>query len=566
MAINTEQLQSILVDGGVITPESFDQASQLAQKANKDLEIFLVENGYLSDQHLGQLIANNYRLNYIDIRKENIDPQTLKLIPKEVAEHQQIIAFKEDEDNLYVATPNPENYQEISILKKYTGKDIKISYTTALGIKETLKSYKANIDIRIQELLKSLTDPQSTPAEGSSESAITQIVDLFLEHANDSRASDIHLEPMKDKVSLRFRIDGVLQEILTYPIKFHENIVSRIKILSKLLIDEHQAAQDGRFSFTKDNNDFDVRVSILPTTKGENIVMRLLAESSRRLFVEDLGLAPNDLAKLQRASQKPYGMILAVGPTGAGKTTTLYSILHILNRPEVNIMTIEDPVENEIEEVRQTQVNKKKDITFATGLRSIVRQDPDIIMVGEIRDEETASIAVNSAMTGHLVLSTLHSNDAATTFPRLLEMRVEPFLVSSSVSLIIAQRLVRTICEKCRQSYVCSDLASEILENEPEVKTALEKISGKNDMTKIRIYKGQGCKYCNNTGYSGRTGIFEVLEVTEEIKSLIAQKATATEINNKALELGMSNMLHDGIAKMLQGTTTLTEVVRATKS
>lgn len=567
MALSTEQLKIILISSNLIDPVKFDEAQKNANAKKIPIEQFLPENGLIQDDHLGLIIANYMNVDFIDLSKEKIDILALKQITEDVARHQQLVAFKQDDKSLYVATTNPKNFNEISLIKKKTGKDVKVYYATQLGIIDALKNYKTEIQTRADKLLKSLIAQSSGSVTSMvAEDAIIKLVDVFIEYASDSRASDIHIEPYKKEVSLRFRIDGDLQEILRYPKEYHDNVVSRIKIMSKLSIDEHDAAQDGRFSFTKGVEDFDIRVSILPTTNGENVVMRILLGNSKRLFISDLGLDKSDFEKITRASLKPYGMILAVGPTGSGKTTTLYSILHELNKPDVNIMTIEDPVEYEIEEIRQTQVNLKKKITFADGLRSIVRQDPDIIMVGEIRDEETANIAVNSAMTGHLVLSTLHSNDAATSFPRLMEMKVEPFLVASSINVIMSQRLIRKICVKCRESFLLDKTIDSILVHEPKLKELVQEISGKEDISLARIYHGKGCNACNETGYAGRTGIFEVLELNDEIKGLISQKATATEIYNKAEETGMTSMLHDGIRKVLQGVTTLEEVIRATKT
>jgi type II secretory ATPase GspE/PulE/Tfp pilus assembly ATPase PilB-like protein len=306
-------------------------------------------------------------------------------------------------------------------------------------------------------------------------------------------------------------------------------------------------------------------VSILPITDGENVVMRLLDSRTHRYALETLGLREGDYNKILSAVEKPHGMILAVGPTGSGKTTVLYTILEKLNSTEVNIMTIEDPVEYDIEGVQQTQVNPKKELTFATGLRSIVRQDPDIIMVGEIRDEETADISINSALTGHLVISTLHTNDAATTFPRLIEMNVEPFLIASSVNLIIALRLVRKVCDHCKESYIPKPQEIELLQLEERVHTFIEEISGAK-LSKLRLYRGAGCKMCRNTGFSERVGIFEVLEVNEDIRLLITKKSSAEEINNKAVELGMTSLLYDGIVKALNGTTTLEEVMKVART
>lgn len=448
-------------------------------------------------------------------------------------------------------------------MEKKTGFELEIYYTSELSLEEALKYYKAGLSNQVIKLIQELArNPQD-------ESSVVKLVNLFLEYARDSRASDIHLEPLKKKVDVRFRIDGILHQIADYPKELHDQIVFRLKIMSRLRTDEHSAAQDGRFSFEaktlEGQEKFDVRVSILPITEGENVVMRLLAEYSSRLSLSELGLADSDLAKLEKSAKKPHGMILVTGPTGCGKTTTLYAVLQILNKPDVNIMTIEDPVEYDVEHIQQTQVNPKKNLTFATGLRSIVRQDPDIIMVGEIRDNETAGIAVNAAMTGHLVLSTLHTNDAATTFPRLIEMSIEPFLVASSVNVVVAQRLVRKTCERCRQSCALTKEELALIKGDPGLLASLQKVSGKKDISQLSFFRGRGCPVCSQTGYSGRTGIFEVMELGEEIRRLISQKQTADIIYQKARKLGMTSMLEDGLGKILKGITTLEEVLRASK-
>lgn len=562
MLLDTSQLKILLIGSNLITPDQFDQAEKESKLKNIALEVCLPQNGYIKDVHLGQIIANYLKVKFVDLKNEPIDHATQMLVSEAVATKQQVVLFKQDEKNIYLGTSNPNNHDFFSLIKKKTNKNIIVYYATSLSILDALKNYKVLIKTSIEGLIKHL---QAGPT-GATETSIIQIVSLLLENAYDSRASDIHIEPMREEVSVRFRIDGVLHEVVRYPKTFHDNVVSRVKILAKLSIDEHAAAQDGRFSYSQGATRFDVRVSVLPITEGENIVLRLLADSTNSLFLDSLGLFSEDMEKLKRASLKPYGMILAVGPTGAGKTTTLYSLLHILNRPEVNIMTIEDPVEYNMEHVQQSQVNAKKKLTFASGLRSIVRQDPDIIMVGEIRDEETAGIAVNAAMTGHLVLSTLHANDAATTFPRLLDMGIEPFLVGSSVNIIISQRLVRKVCEKCKESYNIDENKDDLLKSYEEIKQFLLQFSTKEDISQIRFYHGKGCNICNNTGYHGRTGIFEVLEMNEALRSLISKHADSNEIYKCAATTGMTSMLQDGIRKVLQGVTTLEEVIRATKT
>ena len=385
--------------------------------------------------------------------------------------------------------------------------------------------------------------------------SVVSLVDLFVEYAYSLRASDIHIQPEEEVLRIRFRIDGMLQDIFkTVVIRkdIHPEIISRIKVLAGLRTDEHLAPQDGRIKVkVKDFGEINVRVSIVPTYYGENAILRVLAET-QGYTLNDLGFSPSNLKKVERSIQKPYGMILANGPTGSGKTTTLYTILKTLNKPDVSIVTIEDPIEYSLVGTTQIQTNAEIGFTFATGLRSILRQDPNVIMVGEIRDEETASIAVNAALTGHLVLSTLHTNDAATTFPRLLDMGVPPFLAASTVNVAMGQRLVRTICTKCKQPRVLSDTEIKSL---AEIIPEAARYHGK-------FFEGKGCAACNNTGYVGRTGIREVLEVNEEIRQLIMNRANARQIKDAAVKAGMTTMVEDALERASKGITSIAEILR----
>lgn len=557
--IPTDKLKEIFVSSGHIEKSIFESLAEEAARKRIPLESLIIEKGLISDEHLGKTIADSLNYYFIDLKNIAIPENLLNLIPEAVARAQGAILFDQISETLKLATFKPLNYEFIKLLERKTGRKIEIYYATPSGIETALKYYRSDWIITAKGLIKDLeTNPKN-------EENIVKLVNLFLEYAHDSNASDIHIEPLAGRALVRFRIDGILHEVMSYAKNMHDQVVSRIKILSRLRTDEHAAAQDGRFDHKKDQAGLDVRVSILPVTDGENVVMRLLTEKMRRLSLEELGLAGRDLEKVKAAMVKPYGMILSVGPTGSGKTTTLYAILQILNRPEVNIMTIEDPVEYDIEHIQQTQVNPAKNLIFSTGLRSIVRQDPDIVMVGEIRDNETADIAVNAAMTGHLLLSTLHANDAATTFPRLLEMGIEPFLVASSVNVVVAQRLVRKICSFCKLSYFLTVEELKMLETLPNVPQIIQETYKKEDIGKIRFYKGSGCKICNYTGYSGRTGIFEVLEITKELRPLIVQRASADIIEEEAQKQGMTSMMRDGMVKVFQGVTTVDEVVRAVK-
>lgn len=388
--------------------------------------------------------------------------------------------------------------------------------------------------------------------------SVVFVLNGLIRYAYEMRASDIHLEPFQDVLKVRFRIDGVMHTMFNFPKEIQDEILTRIKILSNLRIDEHLTPQDGRFKYIVEEpgKEFDVRVSIMPTYYGENAVLRLLVENQQVFNLENLGFSRRDLYVITKAIRKPYGMILVTGPTGSGKTTTLYTILKILNNESIAIITLEDPIEYSIDGVTQIQVNLQAGLTFDNGLRTILRQDPDIIMVGEIRDRETAKISVNAALTGHLLLSTLHTNDSATVFPRLLEMEIEPFLIASTVNVVIAQRLVRTICQECKEKKELTDIEINALSG-----LVSEKIINQLKEKRI-VYFGKGCSFCNNSGYWGRIGIFEVLFVTPNIKKLIMTQRASDEIKRAAQEEGMTTMSEDGFQKVMDGLTTIEEVLR----
>ncbi len=565
MLISEEKLKELLVDPGHIKESDFDMTQKEALGKDITLERLLVEKGLIRDENLGRMMADEAGYDYIDLKKANIaeiGPDLLDIIPEVVAYSQKAIAFEADSETIKVATTRPDNYPFFKLLEKKTEKVVEPYYATPFDMDQALKKYRGDLMAEMQRLIKELEKSKLGGEEN-----VVELVNLIMEYSHSNLASDVHIEPLTEFAIIRFRIDGILHKVAEYPKKLHDRIVSRIKIMSKLRTDEKAAAQDGRFAFdAAGGGQVDVRVSIMPTTEGENVVMRLLMQRGRRFSIDELGLLDNDMKKLKAAANKPYGMIIVVGPTGSGKTTTLYSVLQMLAEPEVNIMTIEDPTEYNVEGVQQTQVNPAKNLTFPTGLRSIVRQDPDIIMVGEIRDEETVDMALNSAMTGHLVLSTMHANDAATTFPRFLEMGAEPFLVASSLNVSIAQRLVRKICEECRESHLLSEEELEILSEEKRLSELIKEISGEEDLKEVRFYRGAGCKFCNDTGYEGRTAIFEVLEVTEAIRNLIVQKESSDIIRRKAIDEGMSTMLHDGVSKALMGVTTLEEIRKSAKA
>ncbi|MFA6337068.1 MAG: GspE/PulE family protein [Candidatus Paceibacterota bacterium] len=558
MEEESPQLKTLLVDSGLISSDRFSLAEKKAKEANIGLSEYLVEEGLISDEHLGRIIADHFRFPFVDLKRQVIPQEIVSIIPELVARSQQIIVFDRTNKGLSVAMADPSNFEMIEWLRKKTREKIVAYYATTKDIKDAFRSYQKDIGKTFNELIQEQANLAKSKKAKAEELPIIKIVDMIVKYAYENRASDIHISPMETGTQVRFRIDGILHNVLVLPKDIHGLIITRIKVMAKLRTDEHFSAQDGKFSLKIENEKFDIRISIVPITEGENAVMRLLSSKARRFSLDGLGFSDSDFEKIRSAAAKPYGMILSTGPTGSGKTTTLYAVLEILNHPDVNICTIEDPVEYEIEGISQIQVNNKKNLTFSQGLRSIVRQDPDIIMVGEIRDNETAGIAINSAMTGHLVLSTMHANTAATNIPRLMDMGIEPFLVSSSVNIVIGQRLVRKICTKCRESYQAT---KEELKKKGVPEFLIERIFRNKKF--IRLYRGRGCNSCVNTGYFGRVGIFEALEMSDNIQKLIIRKATADEIQDQAVKEGMTTMLEDGAEKALRGITTIEEVIRA---
>lgn len=557
MLLTDAQLAKILEEGEYLSAEQLRNALEKAGTEKISLYEAVVDRDLLSDENLGKIIADFLKIPFVSLSLVTIPQEVLNIIPEEVARKQHVIAFAQTKEMLKIATYMPENKELPGYIEKKTGLAVRVYFATGKDITNTFRLYKKELQDRFNELLKeqlSVTDKSQIK-----EVSIAKVVDMLIEYAYFNKASDVHIEPRATDCLTRFRIDGVLHDVLTMDKAFHSQVIARIKVLSKLRTDEHLSAQDGKMRIHLDDEDLDVRVSIVPVVQGEDAVLRLLSSKSRQFSLSDLGMSENSLDKIKAAYQKPYGMILVTGPTGSGKTTSMYAVLKILNTREKNIATIEDPVEYEIKGIKQIQVNPKTNLTFADGLRSILRQDPDIIFVGEVRDGETADIAINSAMTGHLVLSTLHTNDAPTALPRLIDMKIEPFLVASTVNVIVGQRLVRKICGNCRVSYTQdkNELTGRFAEAE------IVKYFGKGRDT--RMYRGKGCSVCHLTGYSGRIGIFEVMEITEKIKKLITEKADAEDIKHEALKEGMVTMSEDGLSKVQSGVTTIEEVLRATK-
>lgn len=543
---HNQMLYGFLRDSRIVDVPNLDQSLVEANQKNIPLEHLLSTKELVDEVVLGRIVADLLGLAFVQLSRVSIPTKILHIIPESFAHKHQAITFSIDKQKLHVAMAHPdEESKAVAFLAKKTGLPVVVHYATEADIDRTLSLY-------ITDLFDSLKKTAELEGTETSGSTVIEMVNMLLNYAFRSKASDIHIEPNQEGALVRLRIDGIMHDILQIPGGTYSHIVTRLKIMAGLRIDEHLLPQDGSMLHDINSDEIDVRVSIVPTTSGENVVLRLLSEKTRKFSLTELGLSQQNLKKIQEAYRKSQGMIIASGPTGSGKTTTMYALLKLLNMSDVSIMTIEDPVEYQIERVRQIQVHVRSGLTFANGLRSILRQDPDIILVGEIRDQETADIAINAALTGHTVLSTLHASDAATALPRIVDMKVEPYLVASSMNIIIAQRLVRTICNNCRTSYTITDQERE----------TLKKLLGIEEVD-ISAYKGKGCPICFNTGYLGRTGVFEVLEVNKTIQEAITQKEDAATIRNIAIKHGMIPMLQDGIEKVKQGVTTVDEIIGA---
>lgn len=557
-SLGEEELKKLLIEKKVTDEKTLQKVSDFAQETEISLSEALVQKNILSDEKLGKLKAEYLKIPFISLSNISLSEEVYRIVPERVARKQKIVAFAADDSEVKVAMIDPANTEVVNLLAKKTGKKIIPYLATRKNIINTFHIYKKDLQKAFDNLLHTYT-LKKTPVPLTEEAPTSKVIDMIIDFAYQNKASDIHAEPQEKYSLFRFRIDGILHDVLQIPKYLHDRVISRIKVLSRLRTDEHLSAQDGKMRMILEDEDLDIRVSIIPIADGEKAVLRLLSSRARQYSLSDLGMSETDLEKVTAAFNKAYGMILSTGPTGSGKTTTIYAILKILNTREKNITTIEDPVEYRIKGVNQIQVNPKTNLTFAKGLRSILRQDPNIIFVGEIRDIETAGIAVNAALTGHLVLSTLHTNDAATALPRLIDMKVEPYLVASTVNIIVAQRLVRKICDACKTSK--SVVKKDLVKNIPA--EVLKKHFGTSE--NITSFEGKGCKICHLTGYSGRVGVFEVLKVSKEIRRLIAEKADSDVIAQAAIKEGMTTMLDDGLDKVKAGTTTIEEVLRVTK-
>lgn len=591
MRISDQTIESILKEGGVIDESQLADLKLLAERSKQTLQETIIEQKVLSEEDLTKLISDYIGVPFVRIEPKDIPEEVLKRIPEHIARQYNVVLFeKNDDESLSLAMEDPDDVQALNFIQKEIGYNTKVFLATRSNILDCLDNYRGNIDAELDEVIAvqkdaSADDQNVSQDDFAENSPIAQTVNLLLEYAIKSNASDIHIEPREDYVQVRYRIDGVLKEVNKLPRNVHGALVSRIKILSNLKIDERRVPQDGRFKIKLSSKQYAFRVSTLPITDGEKVVMRILDESNQAVKLDQLGYWGLSLATVKDAMAQPNGMILVTGPTGSGKSTSLFSVLSELNTPDVNISTIEDPVEYKIPGVNQTQTNAKAGMTFASGLRALLRQDPNIIMVGEIRDGETANLGVQAALTGHLVFSTLHTNNAATCLPRLLDMGIEPFLIASTVKAVIGQRLVRRLCMNCRQEYTPNQEELKYITEMFNIDTkSIKKIHdleqqafddkiggdtpmGSTEQTIARLWKPnpEGCDECGHNGFKGRVGIYEVLGISIPIQKMITANATSNDIQDQAISEGMVTMQMDGLIKSLRGITTTEEVLRATR-
>ncbi len=552
-----KRLGKILVEAGLITEEQLQEAVEAQD--GKSVTSALIDLGYVSEADIAKVIAKATGLPYVDLSKYEINPNAATLISEDIARKYSVLPIDFEDNKLVVAMAEPANIFAIDDLRIITGYEIKTVVALESAIQNAINQF-CRMDHEVEEMTESVAGEEEEAAVSATtveeeyeveEAPIVKLVNVIITEAARSRAADIHIEPQEGDIRIRYRIDGVLHEVMRSPKRVQTGMVARIKILANMDIAEKRLPQDGRFSLMVDGKPIDFRVATLPTVYGEKVVLRLLEKESILMQLEDLGFLPESLKKFKKSLNKPYGAIFVTGPTGCGKTTTLYAGLNLLNKDEKNLITVEDPVEYRLPGVNQVQVNPKAGLTFASALRSILRNDPDIVMIGEIRDQETALIAIESALTGHLVLSTLHTNDAPSAITRLTEMGIEPFLTSSAIDSVVAQRLARKLCDQCKEAYTPS------LESLQRVKFPL----GEGESLPT-LYRAKGCDACNGTGYRGRVGIFEVMEMSETIERLTVERASTDEIKKVAIAEGMLTLREEGMEKVKQGITSIEEIMR----
>jgi type II secretory ATPase GspE/PulE/Tfp pilus assembly ATPase PilB-like protein len=548
MKFDEETIKKILLDGNYVTEEDIKTGEVYAKDHGGSMIEYLILEGITTNDIIGQAIAESFGVLYSNLAIHSPSKDQVLLIPEDIAKEYRIVFFEDKKDEVVITTDNPNNEKiKTPIETLFPNKNIKITFSLPDDIDSVFINYQKGLETQFSKLIES---------EGK---VAPEIVDQILEDALLLKASDIHCEPQEREVVIRFRIDGILHDAGRMPKEYYENIVNRIKVQAKLRIDEHFSSQDGAIRFTSKSypHPIDLRVSVIPTLDGEKVAIRILSSYIRDLTLTDIGLSKELHEQIIKSAKKPFGMILVTGPTGSGKSTTLYSIIKIVNTRERNITTIEDPVEYKIKGINQIQANSQTNLTFAKGLRAIMRQDPNIILVGEIRDLETADIAVNASLTGHLLLSTFHANNAATAIPRFIDMGVEPFLVGSTIELIIAQRLVRKICDSCKVSFNLSK--KEIEDYGVDISKYFKEKS-------LTLYKGKGCDSCSHTGYRGRVGVFEYITTSPELQDLIAKNPSTKDVSELASSQGFKTLFEDGMDKVKEGLTTIEEVVRVINS
>jgi type IV pilus assembly protein PilB len=599
MEISDKLVRELLEESGTVTSKQIDAIRDSDHSNKKSLQQLVIKNDLVKEKELTKLYAQKIDVPFVELNPKEIPKEVLNSLPERIAKQYSSVVFGIEEDGTkLVAMADPDDIQAISFLQKQLGMQIRTSIATNQNIQAALDQYRGAMNSELSKVITQedtdATDEEVDAADLAEDSPTAKTVNLLIEYAIHAGASDIHIEPREDNVIIRYRIDGILREANKLPKKIHSALVSRIKILSNLKIDERRAPQDGRFKIELGGGTYALRVSTLPITEGEKIVMRILNESSKAATLEELGYWGISLEVVNEAIKQPHGMILVTGPTGSGKSTSLFSILSLLNKPSINISTVEDPVEYKITGANQVQLNPMAGMTFASGLRALMRQDPNVIMVGEIRDSETANIGVQAALTGHLVFATLHTNNAATCLPRLLDMNVEPFLIASTVRAVVGQRLVRRLCVDCRVSFKPDKTTlkqiSDIFDTDKPAmvkyihnleQQALDGGIGKSNSknsdkstdtlsttpTSITtLYKApeNGCNSCGHTGYKGRLGIYEVLQNSEEIQRLLISGSTSEEIQQAAIKNGLVTMQIDGFIKALRGQTSIEEILRVT--
>jgi len=559
--VGSEGLGQILVGMGVVTPSQLAAALEVQGRTGERIGHILRDMGVASDADLAQGMAEQWGYPFVSLAERRIDPEDARLVPQALARRHKCIAVERRAGRILVAIADPLNVIAVDDVRLITGMEVDLAVATEEDIATALaRSYQVTDDLVDRVMRESVPefgiefgddDPTVEQLKALVEEApVVKLVNLIIDEAVKQSASDIHIEPQRGQVWIRYRVDGVLRDVMNPPKHLKAALVSRMKIMAEMDIAERRRPQDGRIHLVADGHNIDLRVSTLPTMFGEKVVMRILDQSSTMIGLGKLGFPSDTLRLWENASSKPYGFVLVTGPTGSGKTTTLYSTLSKLNTMDKNIVTIEDPVEYQIPRVNQVQVNPKAGLTFANGLRSILRQDPDIVLVGEIRDQETAQIAIQASLTGHLVLSTLHTNDSAGAITRLVDMGVEPFLTSSSIIAVLAQRLARTICSKCKVAYAPP----------PD---ALGRLGVASDVhAEVVFYRGQGCEHCRGTGYKGRVGIFELMMLTDAVRDLVVHRAPATEVRAQAIRDGMRTLRDDGLEKVITGISTIDEILR----